>query len=789
MDIAREQRVMRLFEEALDWPVAAREARLQDLLGKEPDFLAAVLAMLRADAKAAMLPTEPPEPASLDEEVSMPERIGNYRIIEEIGRGGMGLVYRAARDDGLFDQQVAIKVIRRNVFSATTQEQFANERRILARLHHPHIAQLLDGGVSEDDASYIIMELINGTPITDYADANALGLDARLSLFGEACDALEFAHRELVVHADVKPSNVVVADGFGVKLLDFGIARLVGEDGGRASSAHTPGYSSPARLSGARSTPTDDVFALGVLMQALIDGVAGADDDLRAVAAKAASEDASVRYGAVSELADDIARWQRHEAVTARVPDRKRSVFLLWRRNRLMMVAGAALTITAIGMTFLYLRADAARESAERRFGEVRNMANYMLFDLDPQMARLTGSLPARRSAAQKSSQFLASLGVDAQNDPDLSLEIVRSHLRLAGIYGYDPVGGLNDFPRAKDHLAQADKLLRLLQRQRPGSLQLDLAQGEYYLASAADKIIEESSDALPKADAFLKKASDQFEKTLQADPKNTDAEYGRWRTIIYRMRLLIYDGKSKESVTLALSERNRNHLAPKTAGQQIEFDFLNTLTMMGLAQAQYEIDQYDESLKSYQEALKALQKIISTGRGGFETDSFVTVALSGIGDCKAKLGESDEAIRYFKLSLAGLIDLRSAGPNDALDDDIAVTQQNLAIRFAKMHRAAEAEFYINAAISDRKNKAQAAPGTASLQRHLAVLMQSRARIFLLLNDSAAACTASRAAFDQWKVAAKRGSVTAMDRQDSDGLPSLEAMLKKCGISADTGSL
>ena len=235
---------------ALEWPPAARAERLTELLSDEPEILNEVLAMIAADDSGGLLPTLPPEPVAIVPDAPMPERIGNYRIIEEIGRGGMGLVYRGARDDGLFEQQVAIKVIRRNIFSVTTQEQFANERRILARLHHPHIAHLLDGGVSEDGASYIIMELINGTPITDYAEANALDLAARLALFGDACAALEYAHRELVVHADVKPSNVVVAEGFGVKLLDFGIARLVGEDGGRASSAHTPGYSSPARISG-----------------------------------------------------------------------------------------------------------------------------------------------------------------------------------------------------------------------------------------------------------------------------------------------------------------------------------------------------------------------------------------------------------------------------------------------------------------------------------------------------------------------------------------------------------
>ncbi len=179
----RERRVLRLFEEALDWPQAAREERLREVLADEPDVLAAVLAMLAADRSAALIPTVPPEPATPEEELPPPQRIGNYRIVEEIGRGGMGLVYRGARDDGLFDQQVAIKVIRRNVLSPAMQDQFATERRILARLHHPHIAHLLDGGVSEDGAPYIIMELVRGVPITDYARDHALDLAARLALF------------------------------------------------------------------------------------------------------------------------------------------------------------------------------------------------------------------------------------------------------------------------------------------------------------------------------------------------------------------------------------------------------------------------------------------------------------------------------------------------------------------------------------------------------------------------------------------------------------------------------
>jgi eukaryotic-like serine/threonine-protein kinase len=783
MDIARQQRVIKLFDEALEWPRAARVERLTDLLSGEPELLSEVLAMIAADDSSALLPTLPPEPAALIPDAPMPQRIGNYRIIEEIGRGGMGLVYRGARDDGLFEQQVAIKVIRRNVFSATTQEQFANERRILARLHHPHIAHLLDGGVSEDGASYIIMELINGTPITDYAEAHALDLAARLALFGDACSALEYAHRELVVHADVKPSNVVVAEGFGVKLLDFGIARLVGEDGGRASSAHTPGYSSPARISGERSTPTDDVYALGVLLQALIDGVAGVDGDLLAVAAKAASDDVAVRYGAVSELVDDLARWQRHEPVTACAPDRQRWMLLLWRRNRLAILAGLLLSATALATTFLYVRAEAQRVNAERRFDDVRSMANYMMFDLDPQLARLTGSLPARRSAAQKAGQYLQALGADARNNPELALEIVRSHLRLANIYGYDPSGGLSDIPKANHHLAMADAILRSYPDGSGDRAAFALATGEYQLTRAASYLVSESADSLPKANKSLADARAQFDRVLLAEPGNIYADYGKWRAAIYQIRLLIYAGKSAEAVAIGIAERDRKRPTPRSPGQQIEFDFLSTIGLTGLAQAQYEEKQYYAALETFKNAERALRAIIAAGRGGFETRSFLTVALSGIGDCYQKLGNREAAIRYNRLSLETMLDLRKAGPNDSLEEDIVATQMALSVQLAESGQAEEATQLIQMAAADSQDRVRRNTKLPATQRRLAIVMQTRANIGFILGDRKRACQDAQRAKAQWEVAARLGGILEFDRDENGGVAAMTKLQKQCGTT------
>lgn len=785
MDIERERRIIRIFEEALEWPRSARSERLEAALGAEPAILAEVLAMLRAAESSALLPTEPPEPALAASDPPMPDRIGKYRIIEEIGRGGMGLVYRAARDDGLFDQQVAIKVIRHTIFSASTLEQFANERRILARLHHPHIAHLLDGGVGPDGAPYIIMELIRGQPITDYVTEHHLPLAGRLALFGDACAALEYAHRELVVHADVKPSNVVIAAGFGVKLLDFGIARLIGEEGARTTSAHTPGYSSPARRGGERAIPADDVFALGVLLDQLISDTSGVDDDLRAVAAKASEPDASRRYGAVSDLTADLSRWQRNLPVVARQPDRLRRSRLFLRRNRLAVGAGALLGATAILTTGLFVHAEAARITAERRFRDVRSMASYMMFDLDPQLARLAGSLPARRSAAERSGRYLASLATEVRDDPELALEIVRSHLRLAGIYGFDPAGGLNDIARANDQLARAERLLRAQSQRSADPGRLALAQGEYLLTRAAADLVAETADGLPRARQSIEQAITRFDSVLRTEPTSVAADYGKWRAAIYLIRLSIYDGKAREGIAIGEAALSRRHPAPSSPGEQAEFDFLNTVSRLGLAQAQYEIKDFPAALKTYRDADLAFAEVDRAGRAGFESRSFRTVGFSGIGQCLQKLGRLSEAIPYTRRSLAELLDLRKAGPNGNLDYDIEATRQVLAIQLAEAGKTAEAQQEIDAAIAQVRSDLKASPQDPAAQRRLAVLMQTRAQTLLMANNRPAACLQADVARRQWELVARQGGLMDMDRSHPDGLPALRRMLRGCGLTAD----
>ena len=212
-----------------------------------------------------------------DETSAAPERVGVWRLVREIGRGGMGTVHLAHRDDGRFEQTAAVKLVRAGL-APDLVARFRSERQILARLDHPAIARLLDGGVTEDGRPYFVMEYVDGEPITAYCDRRRLGVNERLALFESVCDAVQFAHGRLVVHRDLKPSNVMVTGDAEarVKLLDFGIAKLIENDGAPATRTEqrvmTPEYAAPEQVRGDEVTTATDVYALGVLLYELLTG-------------------------------------------------------------------------------------------------------------------------------------------------------------------------------------------------------------------------------------------------------------------------------------------------------------------------------------------------------------------------------------------------------------------------------------------------------------------------------------------------------------------------------------
>ena len=278
----RWQQVREVLGAALALPACDRSGYLDNNCCDDPELRAEVESLLASHDEAGSVFLNKPA-ADLKSAIGdagsrstwIGRRIGVYQIVEEIGHGGMGEVFRALRADGQYKKDVAIKLVRGGYDTAAVLERFRHERQILASLDHPNIARLYDGGTTEDGLPYLVMELIEGTPIDQYCEEHKLGVNERLKLFTQVCSAVQYAHQRLVIHRDIKPSNILVtADGVP-KLLDFGIAKLLDSTAGPETTllrAMTPEYASPEQVRGEPITTATDVYSLGVVLYRLLTG-------------------------------------------------------------------------------------------------------------------------------------------------------------------------------------------------------------------------------------------------------------------------------------------------------------------------------------------------------------------------------------------------------------------------------------------------------------------------------------------------------------------------------------
>ena len=420
----RWQQVKALFEAVVELPEPERR-RYLDAAGIGVDLRAEVEDLVASDDGHRTV-LEQPLAASLADIlpplIAAGQRLGPYRIEQEIGRGGMAVVYAARRDDEQYRQKVAIKVIKRGMDTDSILARFRQERQILAQLSHPYIARLLDGGTTPDGLPFLVMEHIEGEPIDCFCQA--LGLHERIEIFAKVCDAVQFAHRNLVVHRDLKPSNILVADA-EPKLLDFGIAKLL-DDGEHAMASPetavgtrpmTPNYASPEQIRGELITTASDVYALGVLLFELLAGrsprriedrppaavAAGLRQriperpsaaacqpwsrrlrgDLDTIVGKAMQPEPERRYGSAGELADDLRRHLAGFPVAAR---RDSLTYLLGkfvRRQRMAFGAACLVVLSLLVGVFLAAwqarRADRARDIAEAERAKAVEVSSFLV--------------------------------------------------------------------------------------------------------------------------------------------------------------------------------------------------------------------------------------------------------------------------------------------------------------------------------------------------------------------------------------------------------------------------
>jgi serine/threonine-protein kinase len=483
------------YQQALSLLSNQRELYLDKLRNEDLEIAAKVEELIKNTSVDDAILREPIEisAARLSEDVKDPwlgRELGAYRIIERIAVGGMGAVFLAERADQQFEQRVAVKIMTAQLLSDDAIERFKIERQLLANLQHPYIAQLLDGGATEEGLPYLIMEYVDGLPIDVHCDTNALTIQDRLALFKKAAEAVDYAHRNLIVHRDIKPANILVTADGTPKLLDFGIAKLLEPSSLRASGQQTQvgrrmltlEYASPEQVRAERVTTATDVYSLGVLLYQLLTGQSPydfSDDDAASVESqildtqpdkpssrltgvletsssigrtrsttlsrlrnrlsgdldnivlKTLEKEPERRYLSLRELLDDIGRFERHEPVLARPISVRYRVEKFIRRNRLAVAAAAAIIFITIGFG---LRLSAERDAARVEAARAREVTSFVtgLFEFaDPDRTR-----GASITARELLDTGLERLRVDLVDQPE-----IRSTMFSVVGYIYSKIG------------------------------------------------------------------------------------------------------------------------------------------------------------------------------------------------------------------------------------------------------------------------------------------------------------------------------------------------------------
>ncbi len=490
---ARWDEVDRLLSEALDLPPARRVSHIQQCTMGDDDLADVVLRLLEhlqthpdmdvapsGDLVLAALSGGDSQPAL--EDLTAGVEVGRYRIIRRVGRGGMATVYEAERADGAYQQRVALKVLRRGLDTEDLVRRFLTERQILSSLTHPNIARLLDGGSTTSGRPFLVMELVNGERITTWADQQRMDVPARLQLFLSAAEAVQAAHRQLVVHRDIKPSNILVDAEGRVKLLDFGIAKLLqGDDTHTEAGARalTPAYASPEQLRGEAITTATDVYQLGVVLYELLTGLwpfpqtgngaappepANArrpsqavlnDDraaeiaacrgataralsrrlsgDLDTILCKALEGDALERFGSVEDFAQDIRLHLEGRPIRARPASRALRTRKWIGRNAWAAPVAAVLVLATLGylatLTLSARRLEQERNEAQAHAARAERIKGFLV-DLFRSADPFDGSDPAASGAvtvAGALSPAADRIRAELQDDPPMQAELLSA--------------------------------------------------------------------------------------------------------------------------------------------------------------------------------------------------------------------------------------------------------------------------------------------------------------------------------------------------------------------------
>lgn len=641
-------------------------------------------------------------------------RIGAYRILRELGHGGMGTVFLAERDDEHYRQQVAIKLINPGLGGETIRKRFRNEMQILADLNHSNIARLFDGGETADGVPYLVMEYVEGSPINRYCDEHNLSTEQRLRLFCTVCDAVQYAHQHLVIHRDIKPGNILVTSEGLPKLVDFGIAKLL--DNGRsmpeatatAMPFMTPEYASPEQVYGLPVTTATDIYSLGVVLYELLSGrlpyrlksrvphelaqaicdqeperpstaLTARNDvptpklrkrlhgDLDNIVLMAMRKEPQRRYATAEQFAEDIQRHLNGLPVRARQDTFTYRAGKFIRRRKFAVAAAALIVVTLlvgiIATAWQARVARAERARAERRFNEVRQLANSFVFEVHDAVLNLPGSTTARSLIVQKGLKYLDSLAQDAAGDRGLQRELAAAYEKLGAVQYTPSVAHLGDLEGALQSHRKAAALRESLVAADPNNpdYRRELLDSYWFIATLLGK-----QGDLPRELQMIRQQLPARQELAATEKTDFVDRYNLAGTYAYIGSLLMQMGDAQGALdnqkeglkireTLAASDPNT---ARARRALTISYEYLGLATDLA--------GDTKGALEWQQRGLEVRESLVAADPLNTDLRLMLIESHRYVGDMFLKLGDLEQASKHYQKELAINEEMVAADPANA---------------------------------------------------------------------------------------------------------------------------
>jgi len=768
---------------------AAPEARPTLLAALEPDVRREVLSLLDALDEVPPTLSDPP-PAHGPGSV-----IGPYRLLEELGRGGMGTVYRAVRADGEIDRPVALKMAGSRIFAPEAQRRFIQERQILATLDHPHIVRLHDGGVSEGQR-YFVMELVEGTPITRAVREQRRSLRDRIVLCRQLCSAIHYAHQRLVLHRDLKPGNVLVTPDGQVKVLDFGIAQVVQAGtltAGTGTVMHPLSFAcaSPEQLRGEPLALTSDVYSLGTLLYEVLTGTnpqfreeASVDEalrmvleqepalpsrispdvprDLDAITMKALAKAPADRYQSVSDLDADLGRWLEGRPVSAVPPRPWYVVTRFVRRNKALSATAAALVISLVAGSVAVTR---QARIAERRFEDARQLIHTTIFDIQPRMEAIPATLELRKTLIEQTMTYLEAVSKEAGDNVPLLQELSSAYLQLARVQGDISTSSLGNAAAADERFRKAKALLDTALQREPANPELlkDATLLHMRLATF------ENGQGRPEAALVTAMAAVAFaERNVAARPGEYDARELR-AGAIFTQALNTPAGSWEDR--RARFVRARDEYAALAAEDPAREPVRRNVGIVTrhLASMHYDKGQGAQAVAYATEALAVSEATLANRPDDIALKIEVATDAYLLGMALDQAGRTNEAPARYERALALLEPVRAVDRSNArIAVVLGETTRNFAASRLSAGDIAAARRHADTAVSLFESIADASPLPQPLQWRFASALGTRADVDAAAGQSRVACEGYRRARDVFAAADRVSTLTDMVKRDAD---------------------